>query len=119
MAPSDAGRPETRSPCFDGRRYAVTLRVYNTMARTKEDFVPREEGKVSMYVCGPTVYNHIHIGNARTFLSFDLIRRYLEHRGFDVRFVQNITDVDDKIIRARTRRACPLPRSPAASRRRS
>jgi cysteinyl-tRNA synthetase len=78
----------------------VTLRLYNTLSRSKEDFVPREEGKVSMYVCGPTVYNHIHIGNARTFLSFDLIRRYLEHRGFDVRFVRNITDVDDKIIRA-------------------
>jgi cysteinyl-tRNA synthetase len=78
----------------------VTLRLYNTLSRSKEDFVPREEGKVFMYVCGPTVYNHIHIGNARTFLSFDLIRRYLEYRGFDVRFVRNITDVDDKIIRA-------------------
>jgi cysteinyl-tRNA synthetase len=78
----------------------VTLRVHNTMRRAKEDFVPLAKGEVSMYVCGPTVYNHIHIGNARTFLSFDLIRRYLEYRGFDVRFVQNITDVDDKIIRA-------------------
>lgn len=78
----------------------MTLRLYNTMTRAKEDFAPREAGHVSMYVCGPTVYNHIHIGNARTFLSFDVIRRYLEHRGFDVRFVQNITDVDDKIIRA-------------------
>ncbi len=78
----------------------MTLRLYNTLARSKQDFSPRDEGKVSMYVCGPTVYNHIHIGNARTFLSFDLIRRYLEHRGYDVRFVQNITDVDDKIIRA-------------------
>src|SRR5450830_871650 len=68
------------------------------MARAKEDLIPREEGKFSIYTCGPTVYNHIHIGNARTFLSFDLIRRYLEYRGFDVRFVQNITDVDDKII---------------------
>jgi len=76
----------------------VTLRVYNTMARAKEDFVPREPGKISMYTCGPTVYNHIHIGNARTFLSFDVIRRYLEYRGFDVKFVQNVTDVDDKII---------------------
>ena len=60
------------------------MRVYNTLTRTKEEFVPREPGKVSMYVCGPTVYNHIHIGNARTFLSFDVIRRYLEYRGFDV-----------------------------------
>ena len=76
----------------------MTLRVYNTMARAKEDLIPREEGKFSIYTCGPTVYNHIHIGNARTFLSFDVIRRYLEYRGFDVRFVQNITDVDDKII---------------------
>jgi cysteinyl-tRNA synthetase len=74
------------------------MRVYNTLTRTKEEFVPREPGKVAMYVCGPTVYNFIHIGNARTFLSFDVIRRYLSHRGFDVTFVQNITDVDDKII---------------------
>ena len=74
------------------------MRVYNTLTRSKEEFVPREPGKVAMYVCGPTVYNHIHIGNARTFLSFDVIRRYLEWKGFDVRFVQNVTDVDDKII---------------------
>jgi len=74
------------------------MRVFNTLTRAKEEFVPREAGKVSMYVCGPTVYNHIHIGNARTFLSFDVIRRYLEYKGFDVRFVQNVTDVDDKII---------------------
>ncbi len=74
------------------------MRVFNTLTRTKEEFVPREPGKVAMYVCGPTVYNHIHIGNARTFLSFDVIRRYLEYKGFDVTFVQNITDVDDKII---------------------
>jgi cysteinyl-tRNA synthetase len=74
------------------------MRVYNSLSRTKEEFVPREADKVAMYVCGPTVYNHIHIGNARTFLSFDVIRRYLEYKGFDVRFIQNITDVDDKII---------------------
>jgi cysteinyl-tRNA synthetase len=85
----------------------VTLRLYNSLGRAKEDFVPREAGKVSMYVCGPTVYNHIHIGNARTFLSFDLIRRYLEHRGFEVAFVQNITDVDDKIIRAAAEAGVP------------
>jgi cysteinyl-tRNA synthetase len=78
----------------------VTLRLYNTMTRAKEDLVVRDEGRVAMYVCGPTVYNHIHIGNARTFLSFDVVRRYLEYRGYDVRFVQNITDVDDKIIKA-------------------
>ena len=74
------------------------MRVYNTLSRSKEEFVPREPGKVFMYVCGPTVYNFIHIGNARTFLSFDVIRRYLAHRGYEVTFVQNITDVDDKII---------------------
>ncbi len=80
----------------------MPIRVYNTLTRTKEEFVPRDPGKVAMYVCGPTVYNHIHIGNARTFLSFDVIRRYLESCGFDVTFVQNITDVDDKIIKRAT-----------------
>ncbi len=74
------------------------IRLYDTKQRKKVDFIPREEGKVSMYVCGPTVYNRIHIGNARTFLSFDTIRRYLTWRGYDVTFVQNITDIDDKII---------------------
>jgi cysteinyl-tRNA synthetase len=74
------------------------MRVYNSLSRSKEEFVPREADKVAMYVCGPTVYNHIHIGNARTFLSFDVIRRYLEYKGYEVRFIQNITDVDDKII---------------------
>jgi len=74
------------------------MRVYNTLSRTKEEFVTRDPGRVTMYVCGPTVYNYIHIGNARTFLSFDVIRRYLEYRDQDVTFVQNITDVDDKII---------------------
>jgi cysteinyl-tRNA synthetase len=74
------------------------MRVYNTLTRTKEEFVPREPNRVAMYVCGPTVYNHIHIGNARTFLSFDVIRRYLEWKGFDVSYIQNVTDVDDKII---------------------
>ncbi|MCL2882114.1 MAG: cysteine--tRNA ligase [Coriobacteriia bacterium] len=76
----------------------MSLRIYNTAARRKEDFTPREPGKVALYVCGPTVYNYIHIGNARTFLSFDVIRRYLQWRGFEVTFVQNITDIDDKII---------------------
>lgn len=74
------------------------LRIYNTQTRTKEELKPYEEGKIRMYVCGPTVYNYIHIGNARTFISFDVIRRYLLWRGFDVTFVQNVTDVDDKII---------------------
>lgn len=74
------------------------IRLYDTKQHKKVDFIPLREGEVSMYVCGPTVYNRIHIGNARTFISFDTIRRYLEWRGFDVRFVQNVTDVDDKII---------------------
>lgn len=76
----------------------MSIRVYNTLSRSKEEFVTREPGSVAMYVCGPTVYNHIHIGNARTFLTFDVIRRYLSFAGYDVRFVQNVTDVDDKII---------------------
>ena len=75
------------------------IRIYDTMAHEKRPFIPCEEGKVGMYVCGPTVYNYIHIGNARTFISFDTIRRYLMWRGFEVTFVQNITDVDDKIIK--------------------
>ena len=74
------------------------MRIYNTLTRKKEEFVAREEGKVSLYTCGPTVYNDIHIGNARTFISFDTIRRYLQWRGHEVMFVQNVTDVDDKII---------------------
>ncbi len=76
----------------------MTIKLYDTQQRRKVDFVPLHEGKVSMYVCGPTVYNRIHIGNARTFISFDMIRRYLTWRGFDVTFVQNVTDIDDKII---------------------
>ncbi|MGN0072569.1 MAG: cysteine--tRNA ligase [Coriobacteriales bacterium] len=75
------------------------MQIYNTQTRRKEEFTPRESGKVSMYVCGPTVYNRIHIGNARTFISFDVIRRYLEWSGYEVSFVQNVTDVDDKIIK--------------------
>ncbi len=75
------------------------MKLYNTLTRTKEEFVPLEEGKVKMYVCGPTVYNYIHIGNARPFIMFDTLRRYLEYRGFDVTYVQNFTDVDDKIIK--------------------
>jgi len=74
------------------------MKLYNTLTRKKETFVPVEPGKVKMYVCGPTVYNHIHIGNARPFIVFDVVRRYFEYRGFDVTYVQNYTDVDDKII---------------------
>ncbi|MGI6205112.1 MAG: cysteine--tRNA ligase [Anaerovoracaceae bacterium] len=74
------------------------MKLYNTMTRRKEDFVPLEDGKVSMYVCGPTVYNYIHIGNARPFVVFDTLRRYFEYLGYKVSYVQNFTDVDDKII---------------------
>lgn len=76
------------------------IKIYNTLTREKEEFVPLEAGKVGMYVCGPTVYNYIHIGNARSTISFDTIRRYFEYRGYQVDFVSNFTDVDDKIIRA-------------------
>ncbi|MGF3106176.1 cysteine--tRNA ligase [Rossellomorea sp. DUT-2] len=78
----------------------MTIRLYNTLTRKKEEFTPLEEGKVKMYVCGPTVYNYIHIGNARPAIVFDTVRRYLEYRGYDVQFVSNFTDVDDKLIRA-------------------
>ncbi len=74
------------------------MRIYNTLTRRKEEFVPLEEGKVRMYSCGPTVYDYFHIGNARTFLFSDVIRRYLEYKGYEVTLVQNITDIDDKII---------------------
>lgn len=74
------------------------MKVYNTLTRKKEEFIPIEEGKVRMYVCGPTVYNLFHIGNARTFIIFDTIRRYLEYRGYEVKYVQNFTDIDDKMI---------------------
>ena len=74
------------------------MKIYNTLTRKKEEFIPQEEGKVKMYVCGPTVYNYFHIGNARPFVVFDTMRRYLEYRGYKVKFVQNFTDVDDKII---------------------
>ena len=74
------------------------MKVYNTMTRQKEEFKPLHEGKVNMYVCGPTVYNFFHIGNARPFVVFDTLRKYLIYKGYDVTFVQNFTDVDDKII---------------------
>ena len=75
------------------------IRIFDTKMHRKVDLEPLEEGKIRMYVCGPTVYNLIHIGNARTFISFDVIRRYMEWRGYEVTFVQNVTDVDDKIIK--------------------
>lgn len=75
------------------------MKIYNTMSKQKEEFVPLQDGKVSMYVCGPTVYNLIHIGNARPMIVFDTFRRYLEYKGFEVNYVSNFTDVDDKIIK--------------------
>ena len=74
------------------------MKIYNHLTREKEEFVPIHEGKVSIYSCGPTVYDYFHIGNARPFILFDELRRYLEYRGYEVTFVQNFTDIDDKMI---------------------
>ena len=75
------------------------MKIYNTLSKRKEEFVPVEPGKVKMYVCGPTVYNLIHIGNARPMIVFDTVRRYFEYKGYEVNYVSNFTDVDDKIIK--------------------
>ena len=75
------------------------MKIYNTLTKKKEEFVPIEPGKVRMYVCGPTVYNLIHIGNARPMIVFDTVRRYMEYKGYEVNYVSNFTDVDDKIIK--------------------
>ena len=72
------------------------MKLYNTLTRQKEEFVPITPGEVKMYSCGPTVYNYFHVGNARPFIIFDLLRCYLEYRGYKVKFVQNFTDIDDK-----------------------
>jgi len=72
------------------------MKLYNTLNKRKEEFVPLTEGEIKMYVCGPTVYNLFHIGNARTFIVFDALRRYLEYSGYKVSYVQNFTDIDDK-----------------------
>ena len=74
------------------------IKIYDTMSRDLREFVPIEDGKVKMYVCGPTVYNYIHVGNARSTVAFDTIRRYFEYRGYEVAYISNFTDVDDKII---------------------
>ena len=76
------------------------LKIYNTLTRQKEEFTPLTPGVVNMYVCGPTVYNYIHIGNARSVVAFDTVRRYLEFKGYQVNYVSNFTDVDDKMIKA-------------------
>ncbi len=91
---TETGAPEV----FIVQKGRNQMKVYNTLTRQKEEFVPMEEGKVKMYVCGPTVYDFIHIGNARPYVVFDTVRRYLEYKGYDVTYVQNFTDVDDKII---------------------
>lgn len=78
----------------------MAIKFYNTLTRSKEEFKPIEDGKVTMYVCGPTVYNYIHIGNARPAIVFDTVRRYLQYRGYEVKYVSNFTDVDDKLIKA-------------------
>jgi cysteinyl-tRNA synthetase len=87
----------------------VAIKIYNTLTRKKEEFVPLEEGKVKMYVCGPTVYNYIHIGNARPAIVFDTVRRYFEFRGYDIKFISNFTDVDDKLIRAANELGSDVP----------
>lgn len=81
------------------RGIILGIKIFNTLTRTKEEFVPLKSGEVLMYVCGPTVYNYFHIGNARTFISFDTVRKYLEYRGYKVKYVQNFTDIDDKMIK--------------------
>lgn len=75
------------------------MKLYNSMTRSKEEFIPIKDGKVKMYVCGPTVYDYFHIGNARPFIIFDVFRRYLEYKGYDVTYIQNFTDIDDKMIK--------------------
>ena len=83
----------------DAKTGNINMKLYNTLTRKKEEFIPLDENKVKMYVCGPTVYDYIHIGNARPYVVFDTIRRYLEYKGYEVTYVQNFTDVDDKIIK--------------------
>ncbi len=76
----------------------MSLKIYNTLTRKKEEFVPLKSGEVGMYVCGPTVYNYIHIGNARPFIIFEVVRRFLKFKGYRVKYIQNLTDIDDKMI---------------------
>lgn len=90
------------------------MKIYNTLSRKKEEFVPHEPGKVSMYVCGPTVYNLIHIGNARPMIVFDTVRRYMEYKGWQVNYVSNFTDVDDKIIKKAQEEGVEPSRFPSA-----
>ncbi|NLI92337.1 MAG: cysteine--tRNA ligase [Peptococcaceae bacterium] len=84
----------------------MTIRLFNSLTRSKEEFVPREPGKASIYACGPTTYNYFHLGNARMLVVFDMVRRYLISKGYDVTYVQNFTDVDDKIIKRAAEEGC-------------
>ena len=90
----------------------MSIQLYNTLTRTKEPLQTVEPGRVKIYVCGPTVYNYIHIGNARVFVFFDVVRRYLKYRGYEVTYVQNLTDVDDKLIKASQEMGVPSRKSP-------
>ena len=85
------------------------LKIFNTLTREKEEFKPITPKQVNMYVCGPTVYNYIHIGNARSIVAFDTVRRYLEFLGYDVKFVSNFTDVDDKMIKEANKEGITVP----------
>ena len=85
------------------------MKIYNTLTRTKEEFVPIDKNEIKIYACGPTVYNFIHIGNARPLCVFDVLRRYLEWRGYTVRFVQNFTDIDDKLIKKANEEGTSVP----------
>jgi cysteinyl-tRNA synthetase len=87
----------------------VAIKIYNTLTRSKEDFKPGKAPQVTFYVCGPTVYDYIHIGNARVFIIFDVVRRYLQYRGFDVKLVQNYTDIDDKMINRANEQGITVP----------
>ena len=84
------------------------MQIYNTLTRKKEEFIPQTPGEYRIYVCGPTVYNYIHIGNARPVVVFDTLRRYLEYRGNKVYFVSNITDIDDKLIKKAQEQGCSM-----------
>ena len=85
------------------------MKIYNTLTRSKQEFVPLKENEAKIYACGPTVYNFIHIGNARPLCVFDVLRRYLEWRGYNVNFVQNFTDIDDKLIKKANEEGITVP----------
>ena len=85
------------------------MKVFNTLSLTKEEFIPMHENEINMYVCGPTVYNYIHIGNARSAIAFDTIRRYFEYKGYKVNYVSNFTDIDDKMITTAREQGTTVP----------